>query len=395
MNPHRIAVVGGKLQGLEALYLLRKAGMETWLADRRETVPAMGLCDRFLQLDVVREAERATELFRQTDLILPATENPEALDALVRIAETSGVPLAFDPAAFGISSSKRRSDRLMAMHHIPAPRYYPEGDPPYVAKPSAASGSEGVAYLSSRNEVSMFLKGKDPDDWVIQEFIEGPSYSMEIVGRPGAYETYAATGIHMDDVFDCKRVTTPCSMPRGMEEEIGRIARTLADHVSLEGIMDVEVIARGGRLYVLEIDARIPSQTPSAVYWSTGRNEIAETAQLFLGPWPPVQDEKTKRPPRHSSFLHLLVGNGQIRCAGEHIMTRGGILRLVKGFCRADEAITDYGPGSPLWRATFLHTADSPEAVEERVLITLESIRRLVGQPLPFVDPSPVHASGL
>lgn len=395
MKPWRIAVVGGKLQGLEAMVLLRKAGMETWLVDRKKTVSAMGLCDRYLQLDVVKEPDKAEEMFRQTDLILPATENPEALAALVRIAEASGVPLAFDPAAFDISSSKRHSDRLMAMHHIPAPRYYPEGEPPYVAKPSTASGSEGVAFLASRQEVTMFLKGKDPDDWVIQEFIEGPSYSMEIVGRPGAYETYAATGIHMDEVFDCKRVTTPCTMPRGLERELERIARTLADHVSLEGIMDVEVIARGGRLYVLEIDARIPSQTPSAVYWSTGRNEIAETVQLFLGPWPPERDEKTKDPPRHSSFLHVLVGNGQIRCAGEHIMTQGGVLRLVKGFCRADEAITDYEPGSPLWRATFLHSADSAEAVEERILITVETIRRLVGQPLPFVDPSPIHASGL
>lgn len=43
MKKRKIAVIGGKLQGLETVYLASKAGMETWLIDRKESVPAMGL----------------------------------------------------------------------------------------------------------------------------------------------------------------------------------------------------------------------------------------------------------------------------------------------------------------------------------------------------------------
>ena len=47
-----VAVVGGNLQGVEATYLAKKAGWEVVLIDRRSIVPASGLCDRFIRLDV-------------------------------------------------------------------------------------------------------------------------------------------------------------------------------------------------------------------------------------------------------------------------------------------------------------------------------------------------------
>jgi len=50
-----VGVVGGKLQGVEAAYLARKAGWEVRVVDRMPRVPASGLGDSFAQLNVTAE----------------------------------------------------------------------------------------------------------------------------------------------------------------------------------------------------------------------------------------------------------------------------------------------------------------------------------------------------
>ena len=53
----RVAIVGGKLQGVEAVYLAKKAGWEVVLVDKKSEVPAAELCDEFYSLDVTKVVE--------------------------------------------------------------------------------------------------------------------------------------------------------------------------------------------------------------------------------------------------------------------------------------------------------------------------------------------------
>ena len=46
-----IAVIGGKLQGVEAVYLAQKAGWEILVIDKNPDAPATGLCDKFLKFE--------------------------------------------------------------------------------------------------------------------------------------------------------------------------------------------------------------------------------------------------------------------------------------------------------------------------------------------------------
>ena len=115
-----VAVVGGALQGLEITFLAKKAGFETVLLDRRCDVPATGICDRFVAMDLT-DHEALTGALGSVDLVLPAAENAHALQSLVRWCEKNRMPLAFDPAAYAISSSKKASDALFRRLGIPTP----------------------------------------------------------------------------------------------------------------------------------------------------------------------------------------------------------------------------------------------------------------------------------
>ena len=360
----RIAIVGGKLQGTEAAYLAQKAGIVSLLIDYYEKPPAMGMCDEFLCCDVTQESKELLDALNGVDFILPANENRQVLESLVKLAEQYHYKLAFDKDAYAVSSSKLLSDQLFHENQIPSPRYYPSGKAPYVVKPSGSSGSEGVRKISTEEELEQLLnKVPAGEKWVVQEFLTGPSYSIEVIGRPGDYQTYEVTEIHMDKVYDCKKVTAPCPITKEQEEGFRRIAVRLAELVKLKGIMDVEVIDDNGEFKVLEIDARIPSQTPTVVYHTTGVNFVKELKELFCDGKLTAKEPNRKK---FCSYEHFLIRPGKVTEHGEHIMSECGPLTLRENFFGADEVISDFVREGLTWRGTFINRADTEEELEEK-----------------------------
>ncbi|EHQ89828.1 3-methylornithine--L-lysine ligase PylC [Desulfosporosinus youngiae] len=362
----RVAIVGGKLQGVEAAYLAKKAGWEVLLIDKTSEVPAAVLCDEFYLLDVTKILEWMP-ILKGVDLIIPALENQEALDSLVRSARFTKTPLLFDKDAYAISSSKIDSNRLFAKIGVPAPVPWPECGYPIIAKPSGASGSEGVYKLNNAQEFEELLEN-GLKDWVLEEYLEGPSYSLEVMGFSGVYKVLQVTELHMDEIYDCKRVVGSAVLPEELRAEFESVALKLAQSLNLEGIMDVETILHQGRLKVLEIDARLPSQTPISVYHATGINMLEIIGNAFVQgkPWQEF-DVFVKR---SVIFEHIRIINDKLEICGEHIMAEAGPLYLYPYFYGADEAISNYAPGKTDWVATLIITGvNSQEAWLKRETI--------------------------
>lgn len=377
MSQKTVAVVGGMLQGVEAVYLAKKAGIKSILIDKCEGVPAQGLCDEFLRLDVCAGGAELLAALRRADMILPATENRQALDALQALAKEHGLKLAYDAAAYAITSSKKRTDALLREHGVPAPRYYPECAGPYIIKPSEESGSSGVRRAQTAREVEAFLAAAErPQEWIAQEYLEGKSYSIEVIGLPGSYRTYTITEIHMDEVYDCKRVTAPCVLLPGAHAAFERLAVRLAELVNLHGIMDVEVIDHHGVLKVLELDARLPSQTPITVLHSSRVNLLAELYDI-------VVEGGFTRPKisygRDCSLEHFEISRGEYRAGGEHLMTAAGPLSCRRQFCGADIALTDYHEGAERWRGTFINFAETKDGLATKRERMADRLRKCAG----------------
>lgn len=355
----RVAIIGAGLQGVEALYLAHKAGWETCLIDKRPTPPASGLCTSFYQLDVTQPAalDNWFQQYQPIDLIIPALENNRALDALVQWQRHSQVPLAFDQTAYQLSSSKLRSDKLFADVGVPVPKPWPACGFPLIAKPDRGSGSQGVHVIHTIDELQKHCGTPiPPKDWVLQEFLAGPSFSLEIMGVPGNYQTGIVTGLEMDPWHDCRRVTAPAALSRKHSDEFKTMAITIAQTIGLQGIMDVEVILHDNQLKVLEIDARLPSQTPTAVYHSSGINCLELLAACFVHDKLPKghHSKSTEKIEQAVIYEHIQVKNGRISFLGEHIMAQTGPLYWTQDFFGADEAITNYSTGAQEWVATLM-----------------------------------------
>ena len=193
----------------------------------------------------------------------------------------------------------------------------------------------------------------------------------------------------MDAGYDCKRVRAPASVSAELTREMERLAAGLAEALGLRGLMDLEVILHDGRLKLLEIDARLPSQTPIAVFWSTGYNLVEALGALARDP------EGAPPPPlppaagwRAAVLEHVHVTAGRLEVCGEHVLARRGPLRVERDFFGAEEAITDRVPGRSDWVATLLSSGRDAGQAWSRRCDAVEAIRRAHGLEA-CLDPEP------
>jgi pyrrolysine biosynthesis protein PylC len=370
----KVAVIGGKLQGVEAVYLSKKAGWEVTLVDKDSNAPAVLLCDHFYKADILKETE-LDEIFKDIQFIIPALENDKVLNLLNKYALNAKIPILYDAGAYSISSSKIISDKLFAELKIPVPRPWPGCEFPVVVKPSELSGSEGVHKIENKFQLDRFIeKNNGTDNLVIQEFLEGPSYSLEVIGYRGNYRVLQVTELNMDKIYDCKRVIAPSKLDRDKVKQFEEISIKIAKKLDLTGIFDVEVILNQGEMKVLEIDARLPSQTPTAVYNSTGVNLLE--CLWYIYSKDNRFDSFSVNENGSTIYEHIKVKEDFVEVCGEHIMAKAGKLKFYKNFFGADEAISNYDEGKKEWSATLIINGKSRAETWNKRCCIINNIKR-------------------
>ncbi|HCO94374.1 MAG TPA: 3-methylornithine--L-lysine ligase PylC [Phycisphaerales bacterium] len=372
-----VAIVGGNLQGVEATYLAKKAGWQVLLIDKNPQAAASLMCDCFLPLTITTN-DNPREILKQVTLIIPAMENDKVLRILEKWSLETGIPLAFDMAAYTISSSKKKSNQLFKEININTPKSWPQCTFPIVVKPDGESGSRGVEVIRNEKELaSLFPDKACLKKMVTEKYLEGPSYSIEVIGFPGNYTPLQVTQLHMDNNYDCKRILTPSGLDSTRVIEFEQMAIRVAERIQLKGLMDLEVVLHEGQLKMLEIDARLPSQTPTAVFQSTGINMVKLLGELFLTG--KINVNNTNRP-QTVIYEHIKVIKDNIEVKGEHIMSGIGSLLLFQGLFGADEVITNSRPEIDEWVATLIFKGKNMEEVLDKKQKTYENIRNKAGQ---------------
>ena len=428
----RIAVAGGRLQGLEVVYLAQKAGYHTLVIDRSRDVPAAGICDRFVLFEFT-VISFVPDGCLDVDLIVPAIEDRDVLLLVEKWARLKQIPLAFDRNVYALTCSKRRSHALFDHLHLPAPKHCPGCGFPVVVKPDQASGSRGVVVY--RDEAALhadFPGGLIPDTLVAQQYLSGPQFSIEVAGIPGQHIPLRVTDLYMDRIHDCKRVSAPTRLSPELVRRLEDMALALAEAIDLKGIMDLEVILHQGELKLLEIDARFPSQTPMAVYWAAGINMVQLLAEQFVpGPAAPEKNGKlgtdqiaypvqalahsaaekilahgqdqetdfgqfparkilsTQPGERWVVVEHIQAGPESIRFLGEHIMGRAGPLKREPGFFCCHEALTNYQPGRSCWEATLIFCAENQKDLAAARNTCYKQIRKNLRRSVKSVENQP------
>lgn len=383
----RICVVGGQLQGLEAVYLARQAGFETALIDKDSLAPARSLVDEFYHLDLLSDEDTSRHLLKRFDFVLPATENYQTLVWLQKTAREIQVPLALDLSAYDISSSKILSNQLFDRAGIPLPVPWPDCGFPVIVKPSNLSGSSGVVKIDTSNHLQQVIK-KAIGETVIQEYLAGPSYSLEVLGDRGKCVCFQITELEFDSGYDCKRVLAGPKTGDHVAGAFYDLGERISQALNLSGIMDIEVMDTGKGLKVLEIDARLPSQTPSAVYHSTGVNMVKLLAEYWTEGKLPADNRVTGKK-RAVLYEHIKFKKGVMEVGGEHVLKGAQGLQLYRDRFSVQVLISNFERDSEDWVATAIFVGDTEAQVWEFHNRALQDLQQ--GFEIhTFVDPVPI-----
>lgn len=365
----KIVLIGGRLQGVEAVYLAKMLGWESVVLDLDPSAPASELCTQFVQGDAMDEDILQT-VCQDADLVLPTIEKQPVLDMLANAAAKWHLPLVYDVGAYHISSSKRRSDQLFADAGIPAPKPWPACGFPVVCKPSEGSGSQGVRIVRSGQDLCSLPHTASAKDMVWQQYLPGPSYSIEVIGDGHTYEALQITQLFVDRDYDCKRVLAPSGLSPQEEAQFRSIALRIAAQLEIRGIFDVEAIYHRGEFCILEIDARLPSQTPTTVLHSSGVNLLERLCRIQQGRWQPIQAAAKQA----CLYEHIHVRDGIAVPCGEHVMGQLGPLQICDGWMGADRALISDMQNSE-WAATLIYTGTTRRQVLQKHRETLQKIR--------------------
>lgn len=321
----RICLIGGKLQGVEAAYLAKKAGLVVLLIDKNPSALAQSLCDEFYCFDITKDQSRLISISQISDFMLPVNENEETIRFLKSVRSELKCPLLFDFSAYHISCNKSRSKDYFKKINVLTPADKPS-TPPYFVKPPSESGSVGARIIHSDEELK-----KVPADYLIEEYLEGPVVSLEVVGNGKDFIVLKETEIHIDDVYDCYQVT-----PLPFDEAYQKTAFDLAKGLNLKGVMDVEAILDEKGRFILEIDARFPSQTPICVYFSSGINLLLLLIEAFVNPdfkeTGLLHSTNLQYENAYCIFEHFQKTDGKLISGGEHLISAGSDFHLFETF---------------------------------------------------------------
>ena len=372
---------------MEAVYLAQQAGFETALIDKDSFAPARSLVDEFYHLDLLSGGAAAKTLLKKFDLILPATENYQTLVWLDETARQCHVPLALDLPSYSISSSKVNSNELFVRGGIPIPEPWPDCGFPIIVKPSNLSGSAGVVKVTDSAHLTAVLANLHGEA-VVQEYLDGPSYSLEVLAHQGKSIGFQVTQLEFDSGYDCKRVLAGPNTGNDVAEAFYDLGERIAAALDLSGIMDIEVIDTGEQLKVLEIDARLPSQTPSAVYHSTGVNLVKLLAGYWIDGTIPAWPRLT-RAKRAVIYEHFRFKRGILEVAGEHVIRGAQDLQLYQDMYLANVLISNFERSPEDWVATAIFIRDTEAEVWECRNRAVQQVQ-LAFKSQTFVDPVPL-----
>jgi carbamoyl-phosphate synthase large subunit len=159
------------------------------------------------------------------------------------------------------------------------------GGLPVIVRPSWVIGGRGIAVLRSDEDVAAYL-GTDVG-WPLRvdELIGGIELDVDAITDgsawcvPGILEQIDPPGVHSGDSI---AILPPQLLRREVQEQAAEAAGRIALALGVRGILNVQMIATGDRIVVIEANPRA-SRTVPIVAKATGRDVVAAAVRCALG----------------------------------------------------------------------------------------------------------------
>ncbi|MCR8848820.1 carbamoyl phosphate synthase large subunit [Rossellomorea sp. SC111] len=138
---------------------------------------------------------------------------------------------------------------------------------PLLCRPSYVIGGKGMVKVKSLEEMQRFIQTADEEYFpiLIDEFKEGREAEVDLVGDgedayvPGVMEHIERAGVHSGDSMS---IFPSESLSEEIKETIEGYAREIVSSLQYKGIMNIQFLVQGRKVYVLEVNPRASRTVP-------------------------------------------------------------------------------------------------------------------------------------
>ena len=159
------------------------------------------------------------------------------------------------------------------------------GGLPVIVRPSWVIGGRGIAVLRSQADLTAYLATDIGWPLRVDELVAGVELDVDAISDgtdwcvPGILEQTDPPGVHSGDSV---AVLPPQHLSRPMQERAAEAAGRIALALGVRGILNVQMIAAGEQVVVIEANPRA-SRTVPIVAKATGRDVVAAAVRCALG----------------------------------------------------------------------------------------------------------------
>jgi carbamoyl-phosphate synthase large subunit len=159
------------------------------------------------------------------------------------------------------------------------------GGLPVIVRPSWVIGGRGIAVLRSAVDVADYLQTDVGWPLRVDELVQGIELDVDAIcdgihwSVPGILEQADPPGVHSGDSL---ATLPPQRLGRDIQERAAEAAGRIALALGVRGILNVQMIASGDRVVVIEANPRA-SRTVPIVAKATGRDVVAAAVRCALG----------------------------------------------------------------------------------------------------------------
>ena len=162
----------------------------------------------------------------------------------------------------------------------PLGNFYPDPSKKYILKPVSEEGSvcldEDAVFTGNNDRMMLRISKFDPDDYFVEEFIEGREFNLSVTGKPGSYQVYPVAEMLFRDFPEgkerilgyrakwdeqsfeyqhtCREFDT-LKKETELQNKLVSVARKCGEIFQLSGYFRVDVrVSQDGKPFVLEIN---------------------------------------------------------------------------------------------------------------------------------------------
>ena len=301
MKLSTVVVLGASWQQVPLIRAVRAAGFGTITVDQDAAAVGAREADKFVVADIADSESVATALIGYEPIGVVTSGVEAALPTQAALAIRYGVP-GPPPSAIPFLTDKLQVSVLAEELGIPHPsrihaptveealRAVAELDYPVVVKPTLGSGSEGVQVVRDARELSCAwhrarAAGRSGGSVCVEEFVPGVESGIQYFPRTRTRRPLSFA--HNDLLAPSGLGPRGHSMPHASaasERRLVEIAEAIAQHLDYSWPLNLDVIDRGGTLYLIEAAGRLGGGClPRLIELHTGLDPYRILLDLAVG----------------------------------------------------------------------------------------------------------------